>query len=130
MNSLEQDFNNNEWMQIEDQDNEAVFINLLKNGHAWTFFNGSHIWEAAYKESWMEDQILYKLISGVHTNINIHITKNAHDMDGNPIEPNHERYMERVGLYKERIENIFLTYSLVLKAVNNLSGKVQEYSYN
>jgi len=77
----------------------------------------------------LEDQTLYKLISGVHANVNIHITRNDFDMNGDPIQPNHERYLERVGSHQERIENMFFTYSLVLKAVNNLSGKVHGYSY-
>ena len=66
-------------MKIEEQDAEAVFVNLNKNSESWTYFNGSHIWDAIYKENWFsvlldnqwkEDKILFKLISGVHSNMN------------------------------------------------------------
>ncbi|CAI2370118.1 unnamed protein product [Moneuplotes crassus] len=127
-----------EWMKIEEKDDKAVFVNLVKNGHAWTFFNGSHIWDAIYNENCMslleldqctENQVLYKLISGVHANVNLHITHNDFDLNGDPLPPNHERYLERVGLHEGRLENLFFTYSLALKAINNLSGKIDEFSY-
>lgn len=40
-----------EWMRIEEQDEGAVFVNLNKNSESMTFFNGSHIWDAIYKEN-------------------------------------------------------------------------------
>ena len=51
INSFTQNKNDDEWMKIEEQDEKAIFVNLMKNGHAWTYFNGSHIWDAIYKEN-------------------------------------------------------------------------------
>jgi hypothetical protein len=128
----------NEWMNIEETDTEAVFVNLLKNTESMTYFEGSHIWDAIYKENCLsitrkhnckENQILYKLISGVHANVNMHISQYDFDMDGEPIAPNYERYYERVGAHEERLNNMFLTYSFVLKAINKLSGKIDGFSY-
>ncbi|CAI2362017.1 unnamed protein product [Moneuplotes crassus] len=143
-----------EWMRIEENDQEAIFVNILNNGHAWTFFNGSHIWDAIYTSSCNntpnsnknsglrqdftrnhsakdcpENPVLYRLISGVHANVNLHITHNDFDLNGDPLPPNHDKYLERVGFHKERLENLFLAYSLTLQAINSLNGKVEEFSY-
>lgn len=128
----------NEWMKSEEQDQNAIFVNLNKNLESMTYFNGSHIWDAIYLENWLsfrtrhqckEDLILYKLISGVHTNINMHITHFNFDLDGQILPPDHQRYYETVGWHEERISNLFYTYSFVLKAVNHLSDKVNGFSY-
>jgi lantibiotic modifying enzyme len=76
-----------------------------------------------------EDHILYRLISGVHANINMHITHFDFDTDGQSSPPDYKRYFETVGKHKERINNLFYTYSFVLRAVNKLSGKIDGFSY-
>lgn len=125
-----------EWMKIEEQDNHAVFVNLNKNSESWTFFDGLHIWDAIYNENCMslslqnnckEDRILYKLISGVHSNINMHISHFDYDIEGNEQPPNYERYFERVGKHEERIKNMHFAYSFALQALNHLSGKVDAF---
>jgi len=127
----------NEWMKIEEKDEEAIFVNLMSK-HAWTFYNGSHIWDAIYQENCLslakkhqckENDILFKLISGVHSNVNMHISKFDHDLNGDPLPMNHERFYDRVGSHKDRITNMYVTYALILKAMNSLSSKVGGFSY-
>lgn len=128
----------NEWMKNEEEDQHAIFVNLDKNLESMTYFNGSHIWDAIYHENCLsyrkknqckEDHILYKLISGVHANVNMHISHFDHDENGAELPPNYERYFKNVGSHQERISNMYYTYSFVLKAVNHLSGKVDGFSY-
>lgn len=125
-----------EWMKIEEQDERAVFVNLAMNGESMTYFNGSHIWDAIYKENCMslslmnnckEDRILYKLISGVHSNIDMHISHYDFDLEGNLLPPNYNRYFNRVGKHPEKLKNMLFAYSFVLKAINHLSGKVDGF---
>lgn len=128
----------NEWMNIEETDDQAIFVNLNKNSESMTYFDGSHIWDAIYKENCLsmvqkhfcsENQVLYKLISGVHANVNMHISRYDYDLNGDPLESNYERYLERVGSHPDRLNNMFFTYSFVLKAINKLSGKIDGFSY-
>lgn len=127
-----------EWMRIEEHDAEAIFVNLNVNQEAMTYFNGSHIWRAIYNENCFsltnnaqckEDHILYKLISGIHANVNMHITHFNYDEEGNPIDSDYDRYYETVGKHEDRIENMLYTYAFVLQAVNMLSDKVDGFSY-
>ena len=125
-----------EWMKIEEQDKHAHFVNLDKNSESMTYFDGSHIWDAIYNENCMslnlnnrckEDRILYKLISGVHSNINMHISHFDFDLDGKQLPPNYDRYYERVGSHEERLKNMMFTYSFALQAINHLSDKVDGF---
>ncbi|CAI2369968.1 unnamed protein product [Moneuplotes crassus] len=127
-----------EWMEIEENDEQALFVNLMKNSHSWTFFNGSHLWKAIYQENCMalfdhdkcqESHVLYKLISGVQANVDFHITHHDYDLHGEPLPPNHEKYLKRVGFHKDRLENFVFTYSLTLKAIEKLGEKIDEFSY-
>ena len=122
-----------EWMKIEEQDKNAVFVNLANNAESFTYFDGKHIWDAIYRENCMslslqnnckEDRILYKLISGVHANINMHISHFDFDLDGELLEPNYDRYFTRVGAHEEYLKNMLFTYSFALQAINHLSDKV------
>eukprot|EP00960_Hanusia_phi_P056176 763179-Hanusia_phi.AAC.2 len=51
----------------------------------WTGYNGSHVWDAIYNENCFEqlgtldemcyeERVLYRLLSGMHASINIHIS--------------------------------------------------------
>lgn len=80
---IDQNKSEGDWMHNMEYDKGSVYINLLENSEAYTAFNGSHIWWAIYEENcfnWgqdakcSEEQLLYWLVSGVHANINMHIS--------------------------------------------------------
>merc|ERR1711871_1758196 len=70
----------------EGREGSASFVDLAKNPERWTGFNGSHIWQAIYDENCFEispetcyeERVLYKLLSGMHASVNIHIALNYH----------------------------------------------------
>lgn len=59
----------------------------------------------------------------------MHISQYDFDVKGNELNPNYERYYERVGRHSDRLKNMILAYSFVLNAVNHLSGKVGGFTY-
>lgn len=73
--------------------------------------------------------LLYRLISGVQSNINMHISQYYFDKEGYYVYPNHLEYIRRVGGNKERIENLYFTYSFILSAFDKLYNDIQDYVY-
>ncbi|KAM7258749.1 hypothetical protein ACFE04_014490 [Oxalis oulophora] len=76
----------NPWTHDDETDNaEMTYVNLLLNPERYTGYTGPsarRIWDAVYSEncpkyrsedSCQEEKILYKLISGLHSSISVHI---------------------------------------------------------
>ena len=64
------------------------YVNLQLNPERWTGYNGSHVWSAIYEENCLkqsgsvddmcyEERVLYRLLSGMHASVNIHIALKA-----------------------------------------------------
>lgn len=95
----------NEWC-IDDvtddereNDSQFIFVNLSENRESYTAFQGAPIWQAIYDENChiiesiedlkptqdetcSEQTLLYKLMSGLHTSINTHVSDSFDDDDG------------------------------------------------
>ena len=67
---------------------ELEYVNLQLNPERWTGYNGSHVWSAIYEENCLkssgsvddmcyEERVLYRLLSGMHASVNIHIALKA-----------------------------------------------------
>mmetsp|Transcript_16472 Transcript_16472/g.19040 ORF Transcript_16472/g.19040 Transcript_16472/m.19040 type:complete len:123 (+) Transcript_16472:234-602(+) len=59
----------------------------------------------------------------------MHISQYDFDQNGNPLTPNYQRYYDRVGRHRDRLNNMLFAYSFVLNAVNHLSDKVGGFTY-
>ena len=66
----------------------AEHVNLQLNPEGWTGYNGSHVWEAIYHENCLrgvsdpddmcyEERVLYRLLSGMHASVNVHVALKA-----------------------------------------------------
>lgn len=63
-------------------------MNLQKNIEANTGYQGRDIWKLIYEENCLtmnrgackEEELLYKVMSGIHSSINTHIAKNYLEM--------------------------------------------------
>lgn len=64
--------------------------------------------------------LLFQLVSGLHTSINMHVAMNFVDVDrGNETTvPNYQLFLKMVGQHPDRVRNLYFLYSLVLKAVH------------
>jgi len=82
-------------------------------------------------ETCTEETLLYQLVSGMHTSINMHVASNFIDFKVNSSHmfPNHERYLEAIGRYPERLKNLFFLYAVVLRAINRAEPILRSYEY-
>ena len=67
--------------------NSSDYVNLQLNPERYTGYNGSHVWEAIYKENCLvrtgghddsmcyEERVLYRLLSGMHAATNTHVAR-------------------------------------------------------
>ena len=67
----------------------------------------------------------------MHTSINMHVASNFIDFKVNSsyTYPNHERYIEAIGNYPERIKNLFFLYAVTLRAINRAEPILRSYEY-
>lgn len=136
-----------EWIVLEDQEKNAIFANLEDNPEEFTGFNGidlsviylgSHIWNDIYNENCFnvkfgvtcnEEKLLYRLISGIHTNINMHITQYWGDKHLDYHYPDHLEFYNRVGAHKDRLENLYFAFKFILSAYDKLNDHFPDFIY-
>jgi flavocytochrome c len=130
---------------------DAEDINLIKNPERNTGYNGSHIWEAMYKENCYEvgshlprgqfgsendmcyeERVLYRLLSGWHASTTISICKSYY-APGTRMKgvwaPNAERYMESLGTHPERVKNLHFSFVVMLRAIKKAAPFLQSYNF-
>ena len=121
--------------------NASEYVNLELNPERWTGYNGSHVWNAIYNENCFakmgdfdemcyEERVLYRLLSGMHTSVNIHISlaynppskaKNRTEWTSSP-----QRFMEQYGNKPEYLKNLYFSFVVLLRALR----RAGPYIYN
>ncbi|GMH25623.1 hypothetical protein Nepgr_027466 [Nepenthes gracilis] len=134
----------NPWTHDDETDNsEMTYVNLLLNPERYTGYTGpsaKRIWEAIYSENCpryssgeicQEKKVLYKLISGLHSSISIHIAAD-YLLDGTAKlwGQNLELMRDRVLGYPERVRNLYFTFLFVLRAVTKASEYLEQAEYD
>mmetsp|Transcript_83198 Transcript_83198/g.240360 ORF Transcript_83198/g.240360 Transcript_83198/m.240360 type:complete len:1161 (+) Transcript_83198:103-3585(+) len=127
-------------------------VNLMKNPERNTGYNGSHIWEAMFKENCFEvgsglprgrfggdsgmcyeERVLYRLLSGWHAATTISVAKNYYvpgTKEKSSWAPNPERYMESLGRHPDRSKNLEFSFVVVLRALKKVSPFLQTYPFH
>ena len=135
-----------EWCAEEEHDPKAVYVNIAKNRESYTAYEGQQIWNAIYEENCLlenikdidlentctEETLLYQLVSGLHTSINMHVTTHFTDIsnkNSNLTYPDHSRYHTAIGVHPERLKNMYFLYAVVLRAVNRAEPILRSYEY-
>lgn len=131
-----------------DDDDDCIFVDLRRNPERYTGYSGPsarRIWEAIYSEncftfsakcssgicdrdSCKEERVLYRLISGLHASINMHIAM-QYLTPGDVWLPNLDIYQQRVRPYPGRIANLKVAYAVVLRAVAKAGPALHPRSY-
>eukprot|EP01059_Diplonema_ambulator_P001791 TRINITY_DN11515_c0_g1_i2.p1 TRINITY_DN11515_c0_g1~~TRINITY_DN11515_c0_g1_i2.p1 ORF type:complete len:1049 (+),score=253.63 TRINITY_DN11515_c0_g1_i2:74-3220(+) len=108
------------------------FVNLMLNPESYTGYNGSEVWSRVYHENCLtngstvdtlcyEHRVLYRLLSGMHSSINIHInhafyppskSKGIHTW-----QPNIERFKQQFSGNDQYIKNLRFSFVVVLRAL-------------
>lgn len=149
-------YSSNHWIVESELDNiNGIYVNLLKNPETWTGYMGQEIWKAIYMENCFvgsmdnmctEEKIFYKVVSGLHSNINLHLSHNFLDTDQKKNElynidqvtdtyselnyyVNAPLAKERVISHPDRINNLFFLYSLVHKTLEKAEATLTNFQY-
>ncbi|XP_043690322.1 endoplasmic reticulum oxidoreductin-1-like [Telopea speciosissima] len=134
----------NPWTNDDETDNsEMTYVNLQLNPERYTGYTGPsarRIWDAIYTENCPkypsgefcpEKKVLYKLISGLHSSISIHIAADyLLDEANNLWGQNLEIMNERVLKYSERVKNLYFTFLFVLRAVTKAADYLEQAEYD
>ncbi|KHN01620.1 Endoplasmic oxidoreductin-1, partial [Glycine soja] len=85
----------------------------------------------SYQELCQEEKILYKLISGLHSSISIHIAFDyLLDEATNLWGQNLTLMYDRVLRYPDRVRNLYFTFLFVLRAVTKASDYLEQAEYD
>lgn len=74
-------------------------------------------------EQCLEKRVFYRVISGLHASISIHICDEFLDQQTGKWGPNLECFISRISQHPERLQNVFFDYALLLRAL----AKAGEY---
>jgi ERO1-like protein alpha len=117
------------------------YLNLNINPERRTGYNGSHVWHAIYEEMRrnlghqgemdLEERMLYKLISGLHASVTIHVALQYHKPpDSSEVwMPNAEHFQRHFGGHPERLENLHFAFAVLLRAVHRASNVFRNHSF-
>ncbi|XP_009804526.1 endoplasmic reticulum oxidoreductin-1-like [Nicotiana sylvestris] len=134
----------NPWTNDDETDNaEMTYVNLQLNPERYTGYSGPsarRIWDAIYIENCPkypsgeicpEKKILYKLISGLHSSISIHIAADyLLDEASNTRGQNLTLMYDRVLQFPDRVNNLYFTFLFVLRAVTKAADYLDQASYD
>jgi hypothetical protein len=117
----------------------SQIVNLALNPERNTGYNGTHIWNAIYRENCIdevddmcyEERVLYRLLSGLHTSTTLSIAKNyfppSKRKGRENWEPNPQYFMEKFADNPEYIRNLHFSYVVLLRALQKASPILQKY---
>ncbi|CAO3692706.1 unnamed protein product [Rhizopus microsporus] len=77
----------------------------------------------------LEKRVYYRLISGLHSSISIHICDEWFNRETGVWEPNLDCFVNRIGSHPERLQNVYFTYALLLRAVNKMGPYLEHYPF-
>lgn len=116
-----------------DDTNTGIYVNLLKNRERYTGYSGpsaKRVWQAIMKENCfsessqdqcLEKRVFYRLMSGLRASISTHIAMEYYFSDLQQWGVNIPLYVQAVGMYPDRIDNLYFTFLFVLRAVTKAS---------
>ncbi|ODV76872.1 endoplasmic oxidoreductin [Suhomyces tanzawaensis NRRL Y-17324] len=133
-----------------DDDHQCVYVDLLNNPERFTGYGGAqafNVWKAIYSENCfpnsaseenhhltvsdadeddtcVEKNLFYRVVSGLHASIAVHLSNEYLDSETGEFYPNLKVFMERVGRFNDRLSNIYFNYALVSQALVKLNNLV------
>jgi ERO1-like protein alpha len=128
---------------IQCPEEEMSYINLEMYPESNTGYGqgkDSGIWQIIYKENCfkgpldslcLEERILFRLISGLHTSINTHVSTN-YEFDNltNEWKSNKILFNKLVRNFPDRIKNLYFSYLFILRALNKAKPFLEQYHYD
>ena len=116
------------------------YINLRLNPERWTGYNGSHVWKAIYEENCLkgakkedglcyEERVLYRLLSGMHASVNIHVALHANPPTNENEEwlPDPLRFAQLFENHPERLKNLHFSFVVMLRALRKATPALAKF---
>ena len=122
----------------------AKWVDLKENNERWTGYNGSHVWKAIYSENCFsrfgelrdmcyEERVLYKLLSGMHASVNIHIAQKffppSKRMGRTKWMPNPALFKQHFAAHPERLMNVHFAFVVLLRALVKAKPVLYDFDY-
>ncbi|CAJ0745198.1 2693_t:CDS:10 [Entrophospora sp. SA101] len=82
-----------------------------------------------YDEICVEKRVYYRLISGLHSSISIHICSEYLNKTTGLWGPNLDCFVDRIGSYPERLQNAYFNYVVLLRAISKISNYLKGYEF-
>ena len=77
----------------------------------------------------MEKRVFYRMISGMHASISIHLCHDYLNQTTGEWGPNIQCYQERLASHPDRISNLYFNYALVLRALTKMKPILEDYTF-
>jgi hypothetical protein len=75
-------------------------------------------------EQCLEKRVFYRIISGLHASISIHICHEYLDQKTGEWQPNLQCFVERIAQHPERLQNVYFTYVVLTRAMAKLAERL------
>jgi ERO1-like protein alpha len=129
-----------------DADRWGEHVDLILNPESNTYYLGemaNRIWRAIYDENCFkaatesemctEERLFYRLMSGLHASISVHLSANYY-VNPHSVPPtynwNLDEFQRRVGAHPDRIRNLYVTYLFVVRSVAKVKHLILSGNYN
>jgi flavocytochrome c len=124
--------------------NSAKWVDLKENEERWTGYNGSHVWAAIYSENCFsqfgefsdmcyEERVLYRLLSGMHASVNIHIAQKffppSKRLGRTKWMPNPSLFKQHFADHPERLMNVHFAFVVLLRALVKAKPVLYDYEF-
>ncbi|KAH8551765.1 endoplasmic reticulum Oxidoreductin 1-domain-containing protein [Umbelopsis sp. PMI_123] len=82
------------------------------------------------EEVCLEKRVFYRVISGLHSSISIHICDEYFNQTTGEWSANLDCFVSRIGSHPERLHNVYFTHTLLMRALVKLSDYLKEYTFS
>lgn len=134
------------WIEQDAEDEGMIYVNLLRNPERFTGYAGPsawRVWRAIYSENCFdmgestasaeqcyEKRVFFRLISGLQSSISTHLALEYFDRSTGQWVRNTKLFIEKVGAFPERINNLYFTYLFLLRAISKAGPDLLNYDYD
>ncbi|KAF0396311.1 endoplasmic oxidoreductin [Gigaspora margarita] len=102
---------------------------IKKTNLAGIFNNIANQPDVVDSDTCFEKRVYYRLISGLHSSISIHICNEYLNQTTGQWGPNLDCFISRIGSHPERLENAYFTYVVLLRAISKVSDYLKGYEF-
>lgn len=145
------DYDENDFCVVDGECNKGSYVNLIDNPERFTGYAGEpayKVWRAIYEENCFlekpftnplsrrslnnqcyEKRAFFKVISGFHASVSVHIADSYFNSTTMSWGKNFELFHERVGVHPDRLQNMYLVFLLLFRAIEKLGPRLEDYKF-